>query len=162
MQLLKFTNRHTLIAILILYMAILVKYILFKRPVDYIEYCFINMTHLDIKRENWYQANLIPFKIIFHYLSGAEGKIKASENVIGNFIGFMPLGLLAPLLFDNIKSIKTMLLVSFLTSFSFELVQLITGLGIFDVDDLILNTTGGIAGYFVFTHFHKHLSVFNS
>ena len=37
-----------------------------------------------------------------------------------------------------------------LVSLSFELVQLLAGLGSFDVDDLILNTTGGIAGYILY------------
>lgn len=107
------------------------------------------------------QANLIPFKMILYYLSGAAGKTSALENVMGNIVGFMPLGMLAPLLSDKIKGMKNMLMASFLTSFSFEIIQLITGLGVFDVDDLILNTAGGVAGYLVFVHFYKQYSLLN-
>jgi glycopeptide antibiotics resistance protein len=35
----------------------------------------------------------------------------------------------------------------FLVSLGFEVAQLVTGIGIFDIDDLILNVTGGIIGY---------------
>ena len=38
----------------------------------------------------------------------------------------------------------------FCISFLFEVTQLITGVGIFDVDDLLLNTTGGIIGYILY------------
>jgi glycopeptide antibiotics resistance protein len=39
-------------------------------------------------------------------------------------------------------------LATFFLSLTFELIQLIFEFGSFDVDDLILNTIGGIIGYF--------------
>ena len=38
----------------------------------------------------------------------------------------------------------------FCISLLFESFQLVTGVGIFDVDDLLLNTTGGIIGYILY------------
>ncbi|MGU9068145.1 VanZ family protein [Clostridium perfringens] len=34
-------------------------------------------------------------------------------------------------------------------SLTIELIQLLTGLGFFDVDDIILNVLGGIIGYLI-------------
>jgi len=42
------------------------------------------------------------------------------------------------------------LVLSFLLSLGYEVTQLLTGIGIFDVDDLMLNTLGGIMGYVVY------------
>ena len=39
---------------------------------------------------------------------------------------------------------------NFITSLSFELIQLSTGWGIFDVDDIFLNTLGGIIGIIIY------------
>ena len=117
------------------------------------------MISLHTFQNNLGQINLIPFKTILHFLSGTERKAIALQNLLGNFVGFMPLGLLAPLVFEKIRSAKMMLVVSFLTSLGFELIQLVTGLGVFDVDDLILNTAGGVAGYFAFTFFNKRSPV---
>ncbi|OZI13645.1 hypothetical protein CEW92_00595 [Bacillaceae bacterium SAS-127] len=42
-------------------------------------------------------------------------------------------------------------------SLSFELIQLITGWGATDIDDLILNTIGGVIGVFIYTFLLKGL-----
>ena len=44
---------------------------------------------------------------------------------------------------------------SFGLSLCVEMIQFITQVGSFDVDDLILNTLGGLIGYYLFTSFHK-------
>ena len=38
----------------------------------------------------------------------------------------------------------------FCISLLFELFQLYTGIGVFDVDDLLLNTCGGMIGYLLY------------
>jgi len=72
------------------------------------------------------------------------------KNIGGNIVGFIPLGLLLPLLFfrsgKGLKSIAA----TFLISLSFETIQLYTGRGVFDVDDLLLNTLGGLTGYLLY------------
>lgn len=42
------------------------------------------------------------------------------------------------------------LFLSFLLSLGYEVTQLLTGMGIFDVDDLMLNTLGGMIGYVLY------------
>ncbi len=162
MESLKVSNRFAISSLFIVYLGVLVKFILFRRPLDFIDACIRNMEHFNVKNIKIEQANFIPFKLMLYYLSGSEGITIAVENVLGNFIGFMPLGLLAPLLFDEIKSVTSMLAVSFFISFSFEIVQLITGLGYFDVDDLILNSAGGVFGYLAYGFFTKQLAALNS
>ncbi|MDD3839476.1 MAG: VanZ family protein [Clostridia bacterium] len=129
-----------------IYMIILMKLILFKYPV-----CIASSVNwMDFKRRLMF-ANYIPFKTIYFYLVGEginEGIAKV--NLLGNIIGFMPYGFLAPLLETDIKDYKKALKAGLFISLTFEVIQLITGLGSFDVDDLILNTLGTILGYAIF------------
>jgi glycopeptide antibiotics resistance protein len=41
------------------------------------------------------------------------------------------------------------LIAGFLISLGYETMQLLTGLGVFDVDDLILNTAGAFVGIYI-------------
>ncbi len=68
---------------------------------------------------------------------------------------FLPIGFLVTLLFPLFKSLKLILFISFFTSLLFETVQLIFVLGVFDVDDLILNSLGGAFGYLTLSAFFR-------
>ena len=59
----------------------------------------------------------------------------------------MPAGFFIPILWKKRKSFLFTLCVTFEMSFVVEILQLIFRVGSFDVDDLILNTLGGILGY---------------
>ena len=96
-----------------------------------------------------YRYNLQPFNEIkrFYHLLGTDNNEKAILNLVGNIICFLPFGLYQASELDNKK--HTVIKVTFLTmlfSLSVELVQLYFKIGIFDVDDLILNTLGGMSG----------------
>ena len=71
-------------------------------------------------------------------------------NLIGNVIGFMPFGFILPLVSNRFRKWYMVLLCGFLLTLLVESVQLITGIGIFDVDDMILNTMGALLGYLVY------------
>ena len=96
--------------------------------------------------------NLVPFREIERYMK--RGYIIGSRlvfwNLIGNVIGFMPFGFMLPLISDHFRKWYRVFLCGFLLSLLVESVQLITGIGIFDVDDMILNTLGALLGYFVY------------
>ncbi|WP_019155184.1 VanZ family protein [Robertmurraya massiliosenegalensis] len=97
----------------------------------------------------WNTHNFIPFKTIGYYLFFANDinfDIRV-ENLTGNILGFVPFGMLFPLLFSKFHSFKKIALATFCLSLTFELLQLIFKFGSFDVDDLILNTVGGVVGY---------------
>ncbi|CAM4130988.1 hypothetical protein BAQ46_05855 [Bacillus paranthracis] len=77
------------------------------------------------------------------------------RNVGGNILLLMPLGFLAPILWDKYKKFKNTILLGFSISTSIELLQLIqslfSGVGrVTDIDDVICNVIGYILGYFIY------------
>ena len=72
------------------------------------------------------------------------------ENLLGNILLFIPLGFLLPLLVKRFRNIFLIVLVGFLLSVFYECTQLLTGIGIFDVDDMLLNTFGTLVGAVIF------------
>lgn len=138
-------------AMLAIYMYIVVKVILFKfHSID---------PHL-IKQQlktHWhspemimdqltFRANLVPFHQIFMYFEQAT--LHSWVNFAGNILIFMPFGMLLPLLFRGMSNPwSKVFILSFTFSLGLETSQLILAIGMFDVDDLILNTFGGLLGY---------------
>lgn len=99
---------------------------------------------------NYGLSNYIPFKEIFRYEIGSRLFIK---NIICNILLFLPYGYFAS---DYLKS-KNAWLICFLTmivSITIECVQLNIG-RTFDIDDVILNTLGGIFGYLLYKILEK-------
>lgn len=92
--------------------------------------------------------NLIPFDSIDNYLSGTSQSL-ALYNVWGNVILFIPLGVYLPLLRKD-KRLGTNLLLIAVISFTVEIAQWLFGLGATDIDDLILNTLGGLLGIILY------------
>ena len=96
-------------------------------------------------------SNLTPFKTIIGYIVNPISAKIAIGNVIGNIIIFIPIGLLTPFLvlkkYEFWFSFRVSLLASFGISLMFEVIQLLTYFGSFDVDDLLLNTFGGVLGF---------------
>lgn len=74
-------------------------------------------------------------------------------NIPGNIIAFMPFGFLVPYINEKYRRFWTMAILSFFFSQTIEVVQLITKVGCFDVDDIFLNTIGGIIGYICYKIF---------
>ncbi|MGL6104821.1 VanZ family protein [Romboutsia sp.] len=93
--------------------------------------------------------NFIPFKFIGDYSKGNFSVDVALKNVVGNVAIFIPMGMLILVLFKKIN-FKKSILICFLVSLSFELIQYIVGLGASDTDDLILNTLGAIVGILIY------------
>lgn len=138
--------------LLLLYMGLLTQQILFKKTsVRYYKNYFEKSYKRYTIGRGWKKANTVPFKTINMYYKGYErGNTNASYNLLGNLIGFIPLGLLLPWAIPFFRRGWAMLLAALAVPFGYEGAQLTTGLGIFDVDDLLLNGTGAIAGYLVF------------
>lgn len=68
--------------------------------------------------------------------------------LVGNIVMFMPIGFFPALLWRNWKWWKA-LLTGLCTSAAIELIQFFIGRST-DIDDVILNTTGTIAGFWIF------------
>ncbi len=99
-----------------------------------------------------YQYNLELFKEIerFYRYRHQLGFKAVFLNLAGNVIGFIPFGMLTPILFPVAKRMISVICLTFLLSLSFETLQLIFKVGSFDVDDLLLNTIGGLLGYILY------------
>ncbi len=66
-------------------------------------------------------------------------------NIVGNVLLFVPLGYL--LIRGTRGRFFVVLFMGLLVIMFFEIVQLFSGLGVFDVDDIFLNMVGIIIGY---------------
>lgn len=71
-------------------------------------------------------------------------------NIYGNVIGFVPCGFFLPIVSRRSRKWYNTILLCFLLSFCIEVTQLMLKVGSFDVDDLFLNTLGGILGYMIY------------
>lgn len=101
---------------------------------------------------NYINFNLVPFNKIVEIKESAQRGIFSYivNEVIGNIVLFVPVGFLLPLLWKRFEKIWAVLLCCLSISLSIEIIQLSISLRATDVDDLIMNALGGIAGYFVY------------
>ena len=99
--------------------------------------------------------NLIPFRGVVSYLSGEDlvsGKDNAAVlhafmpiNLLGNIAIFVPLGVYITIFTQGKTIWKNTMLILFVSVFV-EIIQFAFKFGIGDVDDVILNTVGGLIG----------------
>ena len=99
-----------------------------------------------------YSYNLMPFLEIRRFWQNREviGNFAVFINLAGNVLAFVPFGFFLPMLNRHTRGIFRMALFTFEFSFLVETIQLVSRVGSFDVDDLTLNTLGGILGYLIF------------
>ena len=116
----------------LVYFWILIKIILFKNG-------FINYG---------YNANFILFDFVNQYHNQGLSQTLLI-NILGNLALFIPLSIIL-INYFKFLTCSNIIFANFITSLSFELIQLSTGWGIFDVDDIFLNTLGGIIGIIIY------------
>lgn len=99
-----------------------------------------------------HRYNLIPFNEIGRFIKYID-VVSVSGfliNICGNILVFAPLGFLIPLWNPKRRRWYYILRYSFLFSLCIELLQLYLCVGVFDVDDLIMNTIGGMIGWCIY------------
>lgn len=98
-----------------------------------------------------YRYNLELFKEIKRFITYREqlGMFAVLANLLGNILIFVPYGFFISMAGRTRGFFKTFFCSMFL-SLCVEIVQLITRVGSFDVDDILLNTIGGVLGYIIF------------
>ncbi|WP_028562335.1 VanZ family protein [Paenibacillus pinihumi] len=149
---------NTIRILLFLYLCMLVKVILFKfHPVDLpymlqqFKISWDNPMHIIGRMQ---RGNLVPFDEITRTLDNStkHGLI----NLFGNIAIFVPFGILQGILGAR-KGITAMevVMLAFAVSLCLESSQAIFSMGTFDVDDLILNTSGGLTGFVMYTLYTK-------
>lgn len=99
-----------------------------------------------------YQYNLVLFQeikrfILYHHYFTWE---ELATNLFGNVFAFSPFGLLLPFMRDKKTGFFIVLFETFCFSLTIESMQLMFKLGVFDVDDLLMNTVGGVIGYVIY------------
>ena len=107
--------------------------------------------------EREYHYNLVLFTEIRRFWTYREqlGFLAVAANLLGNVVGFMPFGMILPLISRNARGFFFITFSGFTLSLCVEVTQLMTKLGSFDVDDLIMNTLGTAAGYLIFAVCHS-------
>ncbi len=101
---------------------------------------------------NYGTNNFIPLKEILRYNLNSKLFLK---NIIGNILLFVPFGIFVTYYVKS-KSIIPVILLSFLISSSIEFAQGVIGRTC-DVDDVILNSIGGILGYHLYKLVNKRM-----
>lgn len=99
-----------------------------------------------------YHYNIYPFVEIKRFLT-AGNKLSVRSvmlNLFGNVIGFMPFGFFLPVMDQKFEKWWIVTGLAAAVSFCVEIIQLVTKTGCYDIDDVILNTLGGLIGYFIF------------
>lgn len=99
-----------------------------------------------------YRYNIVPFAEIkrFYRVLKNGYSFKAFLNLGGNIAAFIPFGMFLPMIRDKKTGLINTVIISFLFSACIEIIQLYFKLGVFDVDDIILNTLGGFTGYIIY------------
>jgi hypothetical protein len=75
--------------------------------------------------------------------------LSEAQLIIFNMLMFAPLGFLLPLLTQKLRRFWPALLITLAVTAFIELFQLLSRRGIFELDDILHNTLGSIAGYFI-------------
>ncbi len=118
------------------------KELIYLITITYILCLFYVVTFQD---NNYGVSNYVPFKEIFRYSIGSRKFIK---NILGNIMLFIPYGFLSSYLLKN-KKISVTFILCLISSVTIEVVQYYIG-RVFDIDDIILNVSGGIIGGLLF------------
>jgi len=123
------------------------KFVLYKElsTLCFIIYILLLYYIVTFQDNNYGTNNFVPFREIFRYNISSPLFIR---NVIGNVLLFVPFGLFATYYVKNNKVYPTLFL-SLLVSCSIEFAQSAIGRTA-DIDDVILNTLGGILGYLIY------------
>jgi glycopeptide antibiotics resistance protein len=132
----------------IVYLALLVKLIVFKYPGAMTREVLRGWSVGGLIR-HIQSANLIPFKTISRSLSSNRLRVEITA-LIYNVIAFSPLGFLLPCLGERTRRWGVVLIAGLGVSLAIELVQVVTMLGAADIDDVILNVIGTMIGYGLF------------
>ncbi len=125
-----------------IYIAVLIYFLFFadglgRTDSSLVQQYSSNLTLFQEIRRFWVYRKQIGFSYVF-------------LNLAGNILVFMPFGFLLPIMSRKLRGFFRIVLLGLALSLVVESIQLATGTGIFDVDDLLLNTIGAALGFMIF------------
>ena len=126
--------------------------IVIVRIVDFpwhLENGHIGALHFDTSKIFPLWVNLVPVVHLFETYDGWK------LNLFGNIAMFVPVGIVWPVCFEKIDSIRRTVLAGALFSFCIEVSQLLFYERCSDIDDIILNTAGVAIGAAVYFAVHQ-------
>ncbi len=99
-----------------------------------------------------YSYNIVPFQEIKRFMLYWDviGPYMSCVNLLGNVAAFVPFGALIRWVLNKRVRWFEVTFYTFIFSLGVELIQLIGKVGVFDVDDIILNTLGGFLGFVLY------------
>ena len=104
----------------------------------------ISMTYIEYLKSAF---NIIPFINLIQAINSGS-LVSFFINTFSVLLLYLPLGIIIPLLLENSKY-KKVILVSLLVIIIIEILQLLTTLGIFDINDIIVGFIGVSLGYLI-------------
>jgi glycopeptide antibiotics resistance protein len=107
---------------------------------------------------------MIPFykfyKFIFNYEDlTIANKVSFLNEFFGNIILLFPFAKALEIVLQKKLTFKIKCFYIFITSLSIEFAQYIFNLGIMEVDDIILNFSGGVLGVYLLNFYNKSYKV---
>lgn len=98
-----------------------------------------------------FSSNFVPFQTISIYFNALfDGSMNIDipiKNLFGNLLMFLPMGIYLPYFLRKLNKLGTFTISIIILLLSIEVIQLVTRLGSFDIDDLILNMVGALIGF---------------
>lgn len=143
------------------YLFLLIRLTLFRTTVTLFQVTYYAQNgYITSFRTALAQARFIPFYSVYYYLISRQEPLDVGLiNIFGNILLFVPFGFFLPLVSSGMQRFKKVLLVTLFTSLGLELTQLVLAIGMFDIDDTLLNTIGGALGYACFSLLQKLLLI---
>jgi glycopeptide antibiotics resistance protein len=131
------------VALLVAYSAFLVRFVVFKSAMMQIGPLRLRFA------PQVGDPNFVPFKSIWDYLRGDYGLLMGTVHFAGNIVLFVPVGLLVPFIYRRIAW-PAALAIAIGTGLAIESMEAGLQVGVFDVDDIMLNGLGVMIGYWTF------------
>ena len=92
----------------------------------------------------------VNFRLFSDYINAwNQWSLSELQLIVFNMLMFAPLGFLLPLLGKKTRRIVPILLISLTVTLSIEFFQMFSRRGIFELNDILHNTLGSVAGYFL-------------
>lgn len=146
-------NRHPVMRFLfVIYMGAML-WLLFGRSRGWVDgKSYTQMLQLNVNFKPLYTIRNY-WQVVFHHSNDAYFT-HCFINLAGNVLLFIPAGWLIPGIWKSHRNFFQFFATCLLSILLIELAQLLTLLGSFDIDDVILNMAGLLLGYLAYTITH--------